>query len=105
MENHREVQLANSENIVVHSNDFIQARYKDKVTFWEIVLFGRMCSMIDPYDKEFKEYEIHIKDLIEYLGLQRSGRIYEYVMDAAQRLLDRKVVIYFKDEKGEQKEL
>lgn len=105
MENNREVQLANSENIVVHSNDFIQARYKDKVTFWEIVLFGRMCSMIDPYDKEFKEYEIHIKDLIEYLGLQRSGRIYEYVMDAAQRLLDRKVVIYFKDEKGEQKEL
>ncbi len=105
METTKEVFLYNSENIVVHSNDFIQARYKDKVTFWEMVLFGRMCSMIDPYDKEFRDYEIHVKDIIESLGLERSGKIYEYVLDAAQRLLDRKVVIYFKDEKGEQKEL
>jgi plasmid replication initiation protein len=105
METTKEVQLYNSENIVVHSNDFIQARYKDKVTFWEMVLFGRMCSMIDPYDKEFRDYEIHVKDIIESLGLERSGKIYEYVLDAAQRLLDRKVVIYFKDEKGDQKEL
>ena len=105
MEVNKEVTLYNTENVVVHSNDFIQARYKDKVTFWEMVLFGKLCSMIDPYDKEFRDYEIHIKDVVEFVGLQRSGKIYEYVLEAAQRLLDRKVVVSFKDKKGEQKEL
>ena len=105
METNKEIALYNTVNLVVHSNDFIKAYYKDKVTFWEMILFGKLCSMIDPYDKEFRDYEIHIKDITEFLDLPRGGKIYEYVLDAAQRLLDRKVIVYFKDEKGEQKEL
>jgi plasmid replication initiation protein len=105
METNKEIALYNTENLVVHSNDFIKAYYKDKVTFWEMILFGKLCSMIGPYDKEFRDYEIHIKDITEFLDLPRGGKIYEYVLDAAQRLLDRKVIVYFKDEKGEQKEL
>lgn len=94
------VVLANSEHIFVQSNDFIRAKYKDNMTFWEFLIFGKMCSDIAPEDEDFKEYTVYVKDLINFLGISDGGSVYRYVLDAASRLLERRVVVTYKDEKG-----
>jgi plasmid replication initiation protein len=93
------VVLANSEHIFVQSNDFIRAKYKDNMTFWEFLIFGKMCSDIAPEDEDFKEYTVYVKDLINFLGISDGGSVYRYVLDAASRLLERRVVVTYKDEK------
>jgi plasmid replication initiation protein len=93
------VVLANSEHIFVQSNDFIRAKYKDNMTFWEFLIFGKMCSDIAPEDEDFKEYTVFVKDLINFLGISDGGSVYRYVLDAASRLLERRVVVTYKDDK------
>jgi plasmid replication initiation protein len=94
------VALINSSNIAVQSNRFIEARYKESLTFWESFLITKMCSMISPDDVDFKPYKIYIKDVVDYMGLTPGGHVYSYIMDAARRLLDRKIVIGAVDEHG-----
>jgi hypothetical protein len=92
--------LINSENIAVQSNRFIEARYKESLTFWESFLITKMCSMIAPDDVDFKPYKIYIKEVIDFMGLPPGGNVYAYIMNAAKRLLDRKIVIGATDEQG-----
>jgi plasmid replication initiation protein len=92
--------LVNSNNIAVQSNRFIEARYKESLTFWESFLITKMCSMISPDDVDFKPYKIYIKEVVDYMELTPSGHVYTYIMDAANRLLDRKIVIGAVDEEG-----
>lgn len=92
--------LINSGHIAVQSNRFIEARYKESLTFWESFLITKMCSMIAPDDVDFKPYKIYIKEVIDYMELTPSGHVYNYIMDAAKRLLDRKIVIGAVDEDG-----
>jgi hypothetical protein len=92
--------LINSDNIAVQSNRFIEARYKESLTFWESFLITKMCSMIAPDDVDFKPYKIYIKEVIDFMGLPPGGNVYAYIMDAAKRLLDRKIVIGATDEQG-----
>jgi Initiator Replication protein len=94
------VVLADSEHIFVQSNDFIRAKYKDNMTFWEFMIFGKMCTMIAPEDEDFKEYTIYIKDLIGLLGITDGGGVYKYVLEAASRLLDKRVIVSYKDDTG-----
>ncbi len=94
------VVLADSEHIFVQSNDFIRAKYKDNMTFWEFMIFGKMCTMISPEDEDFKEYTIFIKDLIGLLGITDGGGVYKYVLEAASRLLDKRVIVSYKDDTG-----
>ena len=91
------VVLADSEHIFVQSNDFIRAKYKDNMTFWEFMIFGKMCTMIAHEDEDFKEYTIYIKDLIGLLGITDGGGVYKYVLEAASRLLDKRVIVSYKD--------
>jgi hypothetical protein len=92
--------LINSDNIAVQSNRFIEARYKESLTFWESFLITKMCSMIAPDDVDFKPYKIYIKEVIDFMGLPPGGNVYTYIMEAAKRLLDRKIVIGALDEQG-----
>jgi hypothetical protein len=94
------VVLADSEHIFVQSNDFIRAKYKDNMSFWEFMIFGKMCTMISPEDEDFKEYTIFIKDLIGLLGITDGGGVYKYVLEAASRLLDKRVIVSYKDDTG-----
>jgi plasmid replication initiation protein len=94
------VVLADSEHIFVQSNDFIRAKYKDNMSFWEFMIFGKMCTMISPEDEDFKEYTIYIKDLIGLLGITDGGGVYKYVLEAASRLLDKRVIVSYKDDTG-----
>jgi plasmid replication initiation protein len=94
------VALVNSSHIAVQSNRFIEARYKESLTFWESFLITKMCSMISPDDVDFKPYKIYIKDVVDFMGLTPGGHVYSYIMDAARRLLDRKIVIGAVDEQG-----
>jgi plasmid replication initiation protein len=94
------VALINSSHIAVQSNRFIEARYKESLTFWESFLITKMCSMISPDDVDFKPYKIYIKDVVDFMGLTPGGHVYNYIMDAARRLLDRKIVIGAVDEQG-----
>ncbi len=100
LDNKPVVVLANSEHIFVQSNDFIRAKYKDNMSFWEFLIFGKMCSDIAPEDEDFKEYTVYVKDLINFLGISDGGSVYRYVLDAASRLLERRVVVTYKDERG-----
>ncbi|NJN32980.1 MAG: replication initiation protein [Saprospiraceae bacterium] len=92
--------LANSNHIAVQANKFIEARYKESLSFWESFLITKMCSMISPDDVDFKPYKIYIKEVIDYMELTPSGHVYNYIVEAAKRLLDRKIVIGAVDEKG-----
>jgi Initiator Replication protein len=94
------VVLADSEHIFVQSNDFIRAKYKENMSFWEFMIFGKMCTMIAPEDEDFKEYTIFIKDLIGLLGITDGGGVYKYVLEAASRLLDKRVIVSYKDDTG-----
>lgn len=99
------VPLGNSDNIFVQSNDFIQAKYKDSITFWEMIIFGRMCTLIDPNDTDFKEYRIYIKDLINLAEVEKSGQLYDRILDAATKLRKREITVQMKNEIGEERVL
>ena len=92
--------LINSDHLAIQSNEFIEAKYKESLTFWESFLITKMCSMISHDDIDFKPYRIYFKEVIDFMGLTPSGHVYNYIMDAAKRLLDRKIVIGVLDEYG-----
>ncbi|MBL7817136.1 MAG: replication initiation protein [Saprospiraceae bacterium] len=97
--------LANTEHIYVQANNFITAKYKDSMSFWEFLLIAKMCTMISPADTDFKGYQIYIKDLLKFLDLPDSGNVYKYVLEAAERLLERRVVITYSNDEGQEVEL
>jgi plasmid replication initiation protein len=90
----------NNDNIAVQSIRFIEARYKESLTFWESFLVTKMSSMIAPEDMDFKPYKIYIKEVIDFMGLPVGGQVYTYIIDAAKRLLNRKIVIATVNEQG-----
>ena len=92
------VPLGNSDNIFVQSNDFIQAKYKDSITFWEMIIFGRMCTLIDSNDRDFKEYRVYFKDLISLAEVEKCGKLYERILDAATKLRKREITVKMKNE-------
>ena len=88
--------LGDSENIFVQANHFIQARYKEPLSYWESVIFGKMCSLIGPLDTDFQDYRVYIKDLIHLLDVTKTGRVYEDFIEAANRLRSREIVKQWK---------
>ncbi len=92
--------LRHSENTFVHSNRLVEAHYKDSLSHWEMYIFSKMCTMIDPEDTDFKHYKIYIKEILDDLNVRKGGHSYKYVVEAAQRLLDRRITIYYANEEG-----
>lgn len=97
--------LGDSENIFVQANHFIQARYKEPLSYWESVIFAKMCSLISPMDTDFQDYRVYIKDLIHVLDVTKTGRVYDDFIDAANRLRSREIIIKFPDENGKEMKL
>jgi plasmid replication initiation protein len=92
--------LKQSENTFVHSNQLVEAHYKDALSHWEMFIFSKMCTMIAPEDTDFKHYKIYIKDILNHLDVKKGGHSYKYVVEAAQRLLDRRITIYYVNDEG-----
>lgn len=94
--------IKKSDNVFVQSNEFIQAKYKDNMSFWELVIFGKMCTMIDPNDTDFKDYKIYIKDLIDFTGVVKGGVVYQYVLEASERLKQREINVTIRNDENKE---
>ena len=73
-------------------NGIVEATYRMDVV--EFRVFFTMLTMISPDDVVFCEYELRVADIIRLFGLSRDGRSYETIKEAAERLVNKTMVIY-----------
>ncbi len=71
---------------VVQSNPLVNAQYKLDLIEQKVLRY--LVSLIAPYDTTFEKkfYRVHIKDLEQFLGWQKSGEIFQYIKKVADRL-------------------
>ncbi len=81
----------NELNEVRKSNRLIEARYR--LTLGEQRLILHLCSLIHSSDKDFKSYEIRVKDFAKMFGLEKRNNIYKAVEDAAKELAGKRLDI------------
>ena len=79
-------------------NGIVEATYRMDVV--EFRVFFTMLTMISPDDVIFCEYELRVADIIRLFSLSRDGRSYESIKDAAERLVNKTMVIYHTKEDG-----
>ena len=92
----------NLDNTFFLSNNFIQAKYEKAISFWEMVILGRMCTLVDCTATDFKEYRIYIIDLIRLVEVEKTGHLYGRILDAAIKLKTHKIAVKMKNEIGEE---
>ena len=78
-----------SVKLIRKANELVEARYKFDI--WETRIFAKMLTMIKPGDKDLKDYEIFVGDLLKDFGLQDAGDNYEYVRQAGKKLLSKTI--------------
>lgn len=61
----------NKKSLVVQSNRLVEAKYRLSVEEQKIIKI--LVSQIQKEDEDFKDYEFHIKDLAELLGMEHSN--------------------------------
>ncbi len=81
----------NELNEVRKSNRLIEARYR--LTLGEQRLILHLCSLIHSSDKDFKSYEIRVKDFAKMFGLEKRNNIYKAVESAAKELAGKRLDI------------
>ena len=79
-------------------NGIVEATYRMDVM--EFRVFFTMLTMISPNDVTFCEYELRVADIIRLFSLSRDGRSYESIKDAAERLVNKTMVLYHTKEDG-----
>ncbi len=89
---------AGAVSFVRKANELVEGKYKFDI--WEMRIFTKMVTLITPDDKDFKEYKIYLKDIIQYFGLQRDGRNYQHLKESALKLMSRIVKVVVKDIDG-----
>ena len=87
----------NEKHIVTQSNKLIEARHVKTLSAREQKIILTMVSMIQPNDKDFKEYSISIQEFSEMLGLKGHAK-YEEIKEVALRLQEK--TLFIPDEKG-----
>lgn len=97
----KNIEIENKKTLVVKSNKIIEARYNFDI--WELRVFAKMITMIEPNDVEFKKYRIPIKELMEYFGKEDKG-LYERVRMIPERLMEKKIHMDVIDEEGSEVE-
>lgn len=81
----------NERNEVRKSNQLVEARYR--LTLGEQRLILHLCSLIHSSDKDFKSYEIRVKDFAKMFGLEKRNNIYKAVESAAKELAGKRLDI------------
>ena len=79
-------------------NGIVEATYRMDII--EFRVFFTMLTMISPDDVIFCEYELKVADIIRLFNLSRDGRSYETIKEAAERLVNKTMIIYHTKEDG-----
>ena len=89
--------MLNKDSWICKDNRLVNASYKLNVG--ELKLILAISSMVNPLDKEFKDYTISIKDFARLLGINLSTNknFYSRVKRASGLLLSKRVTIHEKD--------
>lgn len=82
----------NEKYVVTQSNNLIEARHVKPLSAREQKVILTMVSMIQPNDKDFKEYRISIQEFSEMLGLKGHAK-YEEIKEVALRLQEKTIFI------------
>ncbi len=78
--------------LIAQSRRLVEARYS--FGLWELRLYLKMVEMVQKDDKDFRNYRIYFKDLIEDYG-GNSGRDYQLIKKSATRLLKKFVTLEY----------
>jgi plasmid replication initiation protein len=93
--------LPTNKDYYVQSNQFIQAKYKEALSFTESLIIAKMCNMIEFNDAEFKDYRIYISELLMDVNrVDVGGGTYRQIYEAAEKLRNREIQIKSKDEQN-----
>ncbi|MEM1874991.1 MAG: replication initiation protein [Candidatus Hadarchaeales archaeon] len=78
---------------VVQSNDLVSAHYKLDLVAQKLLRF--LISMIKPSDSGFEKnyYRVEISNLLDYLGWEKTGKIYREIREVARSLMTRPIKI------------
>lgn len=82
----------NEKYVVTQSNNLIEARHVKPLSAREQKIILTMVSMIQPNDKDFKEYRVSIQEFSEMLGLKGHAK-YEEIKEVALRLQEKTIFI------------
>ncbi len=85
------------------SNNLVEGRYRFDI--WEMRIFVKMLTMIQPNDEDFKRYRIYLKDIISEFDLEKNNRSYEELKSGAEKLASREIRIPMLSPQGEAMEL
>lgn len=77
--------------LIRKANELVEARYKFDI--WETRVFAYMLTLIKYNDTDFNEYKINTGDIIREFNLHDSGKVYDSIKNASEKLLDKKVEI------------
>lgn len=77
--------------LIRKANELVEARYKFDI--WETRVFAYMLTLIKSNDTDFSEYQINTGDIVREFNLHDSGKVYESIKNAGDKLLDKKVEI------------
>ena len=83
--------------LVVQHNRLVEGRYD--LTLQEIRLIFWLISEIKPNDKSFKTYRVPIKELAEFVGIEKNKNIYQQMIDITARLMSRVVRVWSDNKK------
>ena len=91
MEDNKYLAIHNS--YVVKSNDLIQkSRFKLSLQQQKVILY--LCSMIQPEDEEFREYNIPIREFCQMCGIDSAGgRQYKAIVNTLEQLKQKSYII------------
>ena len=84
--------------LIKKSNELVEARYKFDI--WETRLFTKMLTMVRKDDEDFKDYRIHLHDVIKEFGLQRSNASYERLKLGGIKLMTKIIKVVRETDEG-----
>lgn len=90
--------LLNEKSLVTKSNNLVEARYHFSI--WETRVFTKLVSLIQPADKDLHNYRLHIKDLVQFFGLNDKDA-YAKIKEVPENLLKKVVTIPYTNKEGE----
>jgi plasmid replication initiation protein len=98
-----EIVKARGVKFIRKSNNLVEGRYRFDI--WEMRIFVKMLTMIQPSDEDFKRYRIYLKDIISEFDLEKNNRSYEELKQGAEKLASREIRIPMMSPEGEPMEL